>query len=341
MTVDHSSKTITNNSGNTSTSSMNDGHNSSSNNDTASQYEKKYTSDQSEDHDRRRRKLSPKSEDAEGQQQRQQPQQQELLVQGTLVGEEDSDEFEVGDILADCGFSLEPADDQEPTMTVLPDPSIPNVCPEKFLLELIVATCPTFKNVQVQKGRSPQMHSFWSHVTDEQVLAYNTQVVTACRTNDLEALRTLQNDGQRLDCFNRFGESLLTMACRRGFESIVQYLLELDQSPSILRSCDDNGRTALHDACWNPSPQLKICQWIMEREPALWLVSDNRGCSPFQYARPEHWDVWRHFLMDNRHCLLRLQNDPDVVAHFIGAAAKTTATSTKQEEAAAATKAIG
>jgi hypothetical protein len=233
------------------------------------------------------------------------------------------DETEVGDILQDCGFSLMPSEDE--TTVPLPDPTIPNVSPEKFLLQLIEATCPRFTKsvggeVVIRQAKSSQMKPFWTQVSDEQVAAYTTQVVTACRSNDLQALTALQESGHRLDCFNRFGESLLTMACRRGFEDIVKYLLEDDSvcTQTLLRSCDDSGRTVLHDACWNPTPQLNICRWIMEREPALWLVADNRGCSPFQYARPEHWDVWRHFLMDNRQHLQRLQNDREVCMYFSG-----------------------
>ena len=54
-----------------------------------------------------------------------------------------------------------------------------------------------------------------------------------------------------MDCFNRFGESLLNIACRRGFEDIVAYLLE--QESVSVRHCDDCGRTPLHDACWHPT----------------------------------------------------------------------------------------
>ena len=266
----------------------------------------------SDEPDQRRRKLSPESD------------------HGHDEDHEELSEIDVADILEDCGFALMPSRDgsttdngetvEASTTVPLPDPTIPNVSPEKFLLQLIEATCPRLRKspVSVQKAKSPKLQPFWTKTTDEQVAAYTVQIVSACRTNSLESLRALQQSGHRLDCFNRFGESLLTMACRRGFEDIVKYLLE-DESVSnevLLRSCDDSGRTVLHDACWNPTPQLNICQWIMEREPALWLVADNRGCSPFQYARPEHWDVWRQFLMDNRQHLQRLQNDCDVATYF-------------------------
>jgi len=186
----------------------------------------------------------------------------------------------------------------------LPDPSADYMCPDTFLNKLVEATC----GIQLEPKRAKSLENFFAKVTDEQVAAYTMSVVSACRANDLDALKKLHSEeGQTMNCTNRFGESLLTMACRRGFEDIVEYLL---QSPDVdIRISDDSGRTILHDACWNPSPQLKICEWIMERDPALFFIADNRGCTPFQYARPEHWGIWRQFLLDNRDSLQALTKE--------------------------------
>lgn len=183
----------------------------------------------------------------------------------------------------------------------LPDPSI-DTSPDEYLLLLTKAQF----GVDFEVKTALSLKSFFVEVTEEQMCAYNTQVVGAVRNNDLELLKNLHGEGQALDCFNRFGESLLNMACRRGFESIAQYLME--SGTVDVRICDDGGRTPLHDACWNPSPQLTICQSIIEREPALLLVADRRGCTAFQYARQEHWDEWRKFLFENRNCLSKLTN---------------------------------
>lgn len=190
----------------------------------------------------------------------------------------------------------------------LPDPK-ENISPDEFLMKLVKLMC----NVELEAKTARSLQGFFCSVSDEQMAAYTIKVVSAVRTNDLEALKSLQSDGQILNCFNRFGESLLTMACRRGFEDIVAYLL--DQPDIDIRISDDSGRTVLHDACWNPSPQLNICKWILEREPALFFVLDNRGCSAFHYARPEHWGIWRRFLLDNRKSLTSLKKD-DVLAKF-------------------------
>jgi hypothetical protein len=188
----------------------------------------------------------------------------------------------------------------------LPDPNEP-VNPDEFLLKLVKAQYKVSLNVKPALF----LDDFFPVISEDQMAAYTIQVVNTVRNNDLPALKKLQSEGQRLDCCNRFGESLLNMACRRGFECIVEYLFE---QPDInVRICDDGGRTPLHDACWHPSPQLAICKLILEKDPSLFLISDKRGCTPFQYARPEHWQIWRNFLFDNRECLEALTH-PDIVS---------------------------
>jgi hypothetical protein len=187
---------------------------------------------------------------------------------------------------------------EEPIEIELPDVN-ENVSPDDFLLKLVSAQY----NVSLQVKPALSLENFFSDVSEEQMAAYNIQIVTTARNNDLNGLKKLHSEGQRLDCTNRFGESLLNMACRRGFEDVVEFFLEQDVN---VRICDDGGRTPLHDACWHPSPQLSICKWIIEREPSLFLISDKRGCTAFQYARPEHWPIWRTFLFENRECLKAL-----------------------------------
>lgn len=188
----------------------------------------------------------------------------------------------------------------------LPDPK-ENISPDEFMMKLVKVTC----NLELEAKKARSLEGFFCSVSDEQMAAYTMKVVAAVRSNDLESLKALHSDGQILNCFNRFGESLLTMACRRGFEDIVEYLL--NQSDIDIRISDDSGRTVLHDACWHPSPQLNICRWILEREPALFFILDNRGCSAFHYARPEHWGIWRQFLFDNRESLSSLKREEILV----------------------------
>jgi len=186
----------------------------------------------------------------------------------------------------------------------LPDANDARMSPDEYLHKLVFATC----GMHLEPKKAKTLNDYFAEVTDDQIAAYTMTVVSACRSNDLDALKKLHSEeGQTMNCFNRFGESLLTMACRRGFEAIVEFLLE--QSDVDVRISDDSGRTVMHDACWNPSPQLKICQWIMARDPSLFFIADNRGCTPFEYARPEHWGTWRQFLLDNKDSLQALRAD--------------------------------
>lgn len=183
----------------------------------------------------------------------------------------------------------------EPTAP-LPDVD-ENISPDEFLLKLVDAQL----GIKVEPKKAMEVKGFFHHSTDEEVAAYNSEVVSAVRDEELDRLRKMQENGQQLNCFNRFGESLLNLACRRGFESIVRYLM--DQPSITVKTSDDCGRTPLHDACWHPQPQLSICKWILEEEPALFFIMDRRGCTAFEYARPQHWPIWRKFLLENRHSL--------------------------------------
>ena len=190
-----------------------------------------------------------------------------------------------------------------------PDPSHASVSPDEFYFKLVNAQC----GIKLQCKPALGLVDFFSPVTEEQMAAYSTDVVTATRNNDIATLRKLTTEGKTLDCFNRFGESLLNMACRRGCNELVTFLLE--QPGVCLRIVDDCGRTPLHDACWNPSPQLDICKRILEEEPALFLMTDKRGYTPFQYAREQHWHIWRQFLFDNRASLAAL-GEPETMVRF-------------------------
>jgi hypothetical protein len=181
----------------------------------------------------------------------------------------------------------------------LPDPKGPD-SPDKFLQILLRAQYGLTMNVKP----STELCDFFPTATEEQIAAYTTQIVSAARKNEVSELRRLCDAGSSMKCFNRFGETLLHMACRRGFKDMVEFLLE---QPAIgVRVVDDCGRSPIHDLCWNPTPQLEICKWIMERDPSLFFVSDRRGFSPFDYARPQHWNIWKQFLLDNKGCFEKM-----------------------------------
>ena len=196
--------------------------------------------------------------------------------------------------------------------TLLPDPKTAGVDPDEYLAQLVEA----LYGVKLQKKPALDLSDFFSKISEAQMAAYDLEVVTATRENNIEELRQIcaRKGPQALDCFNRFGEGLLNLACRRGFKEIAAFLLSNEVG---LNACirDDYGRTPMHDACWNPSPLIEICTWLMQKQPALFFITDKRGFTPFQYARKSDWLVWRQFLFDRRHLLEPLTR-PEIRKQF-------------------------
>ena len=167
---------------------------------------------------------------------------------------------------------------------------------------------------------------FRYHVpTEEQLAGYTTDVVSAARHNNLDELKRIydlqQKNGLeiqsrpcRIDGISQFGETLLHLACRRGYSDMVTFLIETCDVPT--RVVDDFGRNPVHDACWNPVPQLDICQTLIGHDPVLFLQADKRGFTPFEYARPQHWIQWKKFLWENRRCFFLLHHrQPNTSTH--------------------------
>lgn len=194
---------------------------------------------------------------------------------------------------------------------ILPDHKTSGIDPDSYLIELVEALW----GIKVKIQKASCLDDFFSAVTDQQMANYSINVVSLARDNKVAELREYyQGKGiEALDCYNRFGEGLLNLTCRRGFSEMTNFLLS--EVGLSVRVRDDYGRTPLHDTCWNAEPQLDIAKWIVERDPSLFLVADRRGYSPFQYARKSDWAVWRKFLFDNRHCLQALAN-PDLRTRF-------------------------
>lgn len=128
--------------------------------------------------------------------------------------------------------------------------------------------------------------------TSIQIQNYSNKVVSAVRSSNLSELQSIYNQYGRvaLDTCNKFGESILHIACRRSTVSIVSYLINIVQINPCIK--DDYGRNPLHDACWRSVPEYGIVELLLEKEYRLMYSKDVRGHLPFQYARKEHWTDW-------------------------------------------------
>jgi hypothetical protein len=142
---------------------------------------------------------------------------------------------------------------------------------------------------------------FFEETKDEEVKAYGFDVLKAIRDSDIEQLRAFHQQGRPLKCSNRFGESLLHLACRKGLVTVVDFLINEVGVP--VNVVDDMGRNPLHDAFWTIEPNLELVDVLVKQCPDLLLVSDKRGHTPFSYARRHHWSEWITYLKERSNLL--------------------------------------
>lgn len=134
--------------------------------------------------------------------------------------------------------------------------------------------------------------------------AYNTSIVQEVRDNNLEAVKQLYNDGYfqyGCNACNRFGESILHIACRRGHLEMVKFLIgEAGLSCCTIR--DDYHRTPLHDAFWTSSASPDVIDYLLEQPfvTELLMAKDKRGFTPLDYSRGEDRGKWLRFLWERR-----------------------------------------
>jgi hypothetical protein len=130
--------------------------------------------------------------------------------------------------------------------------------------------------------------------------AYTPDLLNSVRlkNGDIAAVKKLHESGRLVNCCNRFNESLLHLACRRGYTDIVRYLLEDAKVNIHIR--DDYHRTPVHDACWTIEPNFDLVDLLLRIAPEHFLLEDKRGFTPFDYIRPEHTGKWLRFIWERK-----------------------------------------
>jgi hypothetical protein len=163
------------------------------------------------------------------------------------------------------------------------------------------------KKILQEKSISPKftlaldLDDFFLKMTSKNVQAYDMPKATAIRQCDIAALRAMHQKGEILQCCNRFGESIVHTACRRGSAVCIQFLTQ--EAGVSLRVRDDYGRTALHDACWTNIPNFELIEMILKSCPDLLFIADKRGVYPLQYTRKDYHEDWCKFLEENQELL--------------------------------------
>jgi hypothetical protein len=123
------------------------------------------------------------------------------------------------------------------------------------------------------------------------------QLMTAVRNNDLSILRFAHKHKQNLQCCNRFGETIMHVAARRGHTEVLQFLHGV-AGVSIRVVCE-MGRTPLHEACWTNKPDFKAIELLLQDCPDFLFLTDQRNFSPLDFIPKEAHEEWNDFLRAN------------------------------------------
>lgn len=146
-------------------------------------------------------------------------------------------------------------------------------------------------------------HNFFVNAKDEDMKSWDFDVLKAVREGDVETLRTFHASGRPLHCSNRFNESLLHIACRKGLVDVIDFLINGVGVPTQI--VDDMGRTPLHDAFWTPKPNPEVIDLLLSKSSDLLFVEDKRGHTPLDYSRKAHWGQWSDYLRSRSDLLLQ------------------------------------
>lgn len=161
--------------------------------------------------------------------------------------------------------------------------------PDQTVAQLLRAN-----NVQAQIQPFSALHDFFHAPTQAEIDAYDHDVLTAIRSQDLKTLREYHAAGRPLKCSNKFGESLLHMACRKNMVQVTTVLVKEANVP--FQVCDDYGRNPLHDACWAATTNFELIDLILTECPDLLYIQDKRGNTPLSYLRKDKWASWNAYL---------------------------------------------
>lgn len=181
----------------------------------------------------------------------------------------------------------------EPKLILLPSVLEPPVSPATFMSRILDAHL--YEHEPISALSSDHFHH---KPTAEQVAAYSMDLVRAVRDSNIPQILQFRDSGHQLDACNRFGESVMHMACRRNSPEVVKLLL--DEQLRVNR-CDDFGRTPLHDACWSDKPGTQVAELLLNQDRSLVVVCDGRKSLPLSYVHRDHWGAWCNFLNAHKH----------------------------------------
>jgi len=171
-----------------------------------------------------------------------------------------------------------------------------SLSPDDHMKSLLIS-----QGIVTKASPSLEFKDFFLEIADKNILAYEKDVVDAFRSENFEKIKTFHKEGKLLQCCNKFGESVVHLACRMGCYDILSFLVS--EANVSIRVRDDWGRTALHDACWSKNPNFDLIKLLLNECPDLLLMKDGRGFTPLDYIPQILWGEWCKFLEENEDML--------------------------------------
>jgi hypothetical protein len=167
--------------------------------------------------------------------------------------------------------------------------NLPKVSPQDHLI-----ACLKSQGIEVKVHSYSSVEDLFEAPKKDEIEAYGFEALDAVRTRDIALLESFHAGGRPLKCSNRFGESILHLACRKGFTDVTDFLINKAGVPLWVK--DDFGRNPLHDACWTCEPNFELMDLVIAKCPDLLLISDARGHTPLSYVRRGHWNEWIKYI---------------------------------------------
>jgi len=133
--------------------------------------------------------------------------------------------------------------------------------------------------------------------TEGCVSSHTLELMNAVRHNDMAVIRQLWERGHNFQSSNRFGESVVHSAARRGSLQVLVFFKEM--ANVSLRCACHQGRTPLHDACWTGQPEFGVIRYLLRDFPESLYLTDTRGFTPLDFIPREAHEEWNEFLEEN------------------------------------------
>lgn len=133
---------------------------------------------------------------------------------------------------------------------------------------------------------------------------YPVELANAVRSGDMAKLWCLVPDARAANMQNKWGNSLLMLACRYMGNTGDAVKLLLHRQASVCVCCDA-GKTPMHDLCWmiRTEEQFELFKLVMFAAGPprnLLLVEDHHGQTPLDYLPEDLYEKCNAFIEQHK-----------------------------------------